>query len=43
MNVRGACTLDMEFTYVLPGWKGSADDSCVLRDAISRPNGLRVP
>ncbi|CAL5441922.1 unnamed protein product [Camellia sinensis] len=31
------------FIYVLPGWEGSASDSRVLRDAISRPNGLRVP
>ncbi|KAF5934076.1 hypothetical protein HYC85_030247 [Camellia sinensis] len=31
------------FIYVLLGWEGSASDSRVLRDAISRPNGLRVP
>nr|XP_043616518.1 uncharacterized protein LOC122588457 isoform X2 [Erigeron canadensis] len=31
------------FTYVLAGWEGSAADSRVLRDAISRPQGLRVP
>nr|XP_048322668.1 uncharacterized protein LOC112489630 isoform X3 [Ziziphus jujuba var. spinosa] len=33
----------MEFIFVLPGWEGSASDSRVLRDAISRPNGLKVP
>ncbi|ONM33436.1 hypothetical protein ZEAMMB73_Zm00001d041649 [Zea mays] len=33
----------MQFIYVLPGWEGSAHDGRVLRDAISRPNGLRVP
>ncbi|KAH6776950.1 hypothetical protein C2S52_007623 [Perilla frutescens var. hirtella] len=33
----------MEFIYVLPGWEGSAHDSHVLRDAISRPNGFKVP
>jgi len=43
MNVLGACTPNMEFTYVLPGWEGSAHDGRVLRDAISRPNGLKVP
>ncbi|XP_042440767.1 protein ALP1-like [Zingiber officinale] len=33
----------MEFIYVLPGWEGSAHDGRVLRNAISRPHGLRVP
>uniref|UniRef100_A0A8I6XKZ0 DDE Tnp4 domain-containing protein n=1 Tax=Hordeum vulgare subsp. vulgare TaxID=112509 RepID=A0A8I6XKZ0_HORVV len=33
----------MQFIYILPGWDGSAHDGRVLRDAISRPNGLRVP
>ncbi|WVZ79175.1 hypothetical protein U9M48_026784 [Paspalum notatum var. saurae] len=42
-NVLGACTPDMQFTYVLAGWEGSAADARVLRDALSRPNGLRVP
>ena len=43
MNVLGACTPNMEFTYVLPSWEGSAHDGRVLRDALSRPNGLKVP
>ncbi|XP_061351124.1 protein ALP1-like [Gastrolobium bilobum] len=42
-NVLGVCSQDGQFIYVLPGWEGSAADSRVLRDAISRPNGLRVP
>ncbi|XP_061376055.1 protein ALP1-like [Gastrolobium bilobum] len=42
-NVLGVCSQDCQFIYVLPGWEGSAADSRVLRDAISRPNGLRVP
>jgi hypothetical protein len=33
----------MRFIYVLAGWEGSASDSRVLRDTISRPNGLAVP
>ncbi|KAI5325282.1 hypothetical protein L3X38_034356 [Prunus dulcis] len=33
----------MQFIFVLPGWEGSASDSRVLRDAITRPNGLKVP
>ena len=43
MNVLGVCSPHMEFIYVLPGWEGSAHDVRVLRDAISRPNGLKVP
>ena len=42
-NVLACCTPDMEFTYVLAGWEGSANDFTVLRDALSRPNGLKVP
>lgn len=43
MNVLGVCTPNMEFVFVLPGWEGYAHDGRVLRDAISRPNGLKVP
>ncbi|KAG6506626.1 hypothetical protein ZIOFF_031953 [Zingiber officinale] len=42
-NVLGVCCPNMEFIYVLPGWEGSAHDGRVLRNAISRPHGLRVP
>jgi hypothetical protein len=42
-NVLGFCAPDMQFIYVLPGWEGSAQDARVLRDAISKPDGLRVP
>ncbi|GJY15541.1 ALP1-like protein [Tanacetum coccineum] len=34
---------NMQFIYVLPSWEGSLHDGRVLRDAISRPQGLRVP
>jgi hypothetical protein len=33
----------MQFIYVLVGWEGFAADGRVLRDAINRRNGLRVP
>ncbi|KAL7263410.1 hypothetical protein ACSBR1_001554 [Camellia fascicularis] len=33
----------MNFIHVLPGWEGLVTDSRVLRDAINRPNGLRIP
>ncbi|CAN1153561.1 hypothetical protein LINPERPRIM_LOCUS14773 [Linum perenne] len=42
-NVLGVCDVNLRFTYVLPGWEGSASDSHVLRDALSRQNGLKVP
>ncbi|PWA51283.1 hypothetical protein CTI12_AA465020 [Artemisia annua] len=40
-NVLGVCTRDLQFIYVLAGWEGSAADCRMLRDAISRPNGLK--
>lgn len=42
-NVLAACDSNLRFTYVLPGWEGSASDSRVLRDALQRSNGLKVP
>ena len=42
-NVLGVCSQDGQFIYVLAGWEGSAADGRVLRDAISRRHGLRVP
>ncbi|XP_023752843.2 protein ALP1-like isoform X2 [Lactuca sativa] len=42
-NVLGVCSRDLQFIYVLAGWEGSATDSRVLRDAISRPHGLKIP
>ncbi|CAN1215410.1 hypothetical protein LINPERPRIM_LOCUS207 [Linum perenne] len=43
INVLAVCNPDCEFMYCLAGWEGSAHDGRVLRDAVSRPNGLRVP
>ena len=42
-NVLGVCTRDLKFVYVLSGWEGSATDSRVLRDAITKHNGLKIP
>ncbi|KAG8472494.1 hypothetical protein CXB51_034181 [Gossypium anomalum] len=42
-NMLGVCTPDMHFVYALPGWEGSVADGRVLRDAISRRHGLKVP
>ncbi|KAL3533031.1 hypothetical protein ACH5RR_006552 [Cinchona calisaya] len=41
-NVLGVCDGDMRFIYILPGWKGSAADGIVLRDAVGRVDGLKV-
>lgn len=38
-----AIDFDLKFTYVLAGWEGTAHDAVVLRDAIERTDGLRVP
>ncbi|KAL0405795.1 UNVERIFIED_CONTAM: hypothetical protein Slati_3893400 [Sesamum latifolium] len=43
VNVLGVCNPNMQFIYVLSGWEGSATDSRMLRDAIHRDGGLRVP
>ncbi|KAA0045009.1 retrotransposon protein [Cucumis melo var. makuwa] len=43
INVLGVCDTKGDFVYVLAGWEGSAADSRILRDAISRENGLQVP
>src|ERR1700730_12110591 len=40
-HVLAICTMDMQFLYVLAGWEGSASDSCVFEDAVSR--GFTVP
>ncbi|KAL8528287.1 hypothetical protein ACS0TY_005914 [Phlomoides rotata] len=42
-NVLVVCDINMSFTYVLTGWEGSATYSRVLRDAIHREHGLKVP
>ncbi|XP_057779007.1 uncharacterized protein LOC130997608 [Salvia miltiorrhiza] len=42
-NTLAVCDRNMKFVYVLPGWEGSTADSRILRDALVRVNGLRVP
>lgn len=42
-NTLAACDRQLRFVYVLPGWEGSAADGRVLRDAVNRNNGLKVP
>ncbi|XLR48464.1 hypothetical protein S83_033124, partial [Arachis hypogaea] len=42
-NVLAVCGFDMKFTYVLSGWEGTASDSRILKDALSREYPLRIP
>ncbi|MFQ6663786.1 hypothetical protein Gotur_031166, partial [Gossypium turneri] len=42
-NMLGVYTPNMHFVYVLPSWEGYVADGRVLRDAISRRHGLKVP
>lgn len=42
-NVLTTVDFDLGFIYVLAGWEGSARDSHVLQDALSRPIGLKIP
>jgi hypothetical protein len=42
-NVMAAVDFDHRFTFVLAGWEGTAHDALILRDALERENGLRVP
>ncbi|KAH6766339.1 hypothetical protein C2S52_017322 [Perilla frutescens var. hirtella] len=42
-NVLGVCSRDMQFIYVLVGWEGSTADGRILRDAITRENGMVIP
>ncbi|CAL5441606.1 unnamed protein product [Camellia sinensis] len=37
-NVLATCSFDLKFTFVYPGWEGSAIDSRVLSDALTRPD-----
>lgn len=36
-NVLAACTFDLEFIFVCPGWEGSINDSRVLRAVLDDP------
>ena len=39
-NVLVAISFDLKFTYILVGWEGSAYDSRVLNDALTRLGGI---
>ena len=41
-NVLAACDFEMQFSYILSGWEGSAHDGTVLRDAAFN-HGFKTP
>ncbi|KAG8375017.1 hypothetical protein BUALT_Bualt10G0055800 [Buddleja alternifolia] len=43
VNALVVCDINQNFIYLLTGWEGSTVDCSVLRDAINRPHGLKVP
>ena len=43
INVLVACTFDLKFTYVLSGWEGTASDSRIIKDALTRDDKLLIP
>jgi hypothetical protein len=42
-NVLAAVDFDLKFTYLQPGWEGSAHDANILIDNMSRPDGTNIP
>ncbi|XP_021992189.1 uncharacterized protein LOC110889006 [Helianthus annuus] len=42
-NVLDACTFDLKFTYVLTGWEGTASDSRIIKNALTRDDKLVIP
>ncbi|KAG8382606.1 hypothetical protein BUALT_Bualt05G0095000 [Buddleja alternifolia] len=42
VNALGVCDINIKFVYILTGWEGSAEDSRVSKDALTRENSLKV-
>ena len=43
LNVLAACSSDLKFTYILPGWEGTAPDSRIIKNALTREDKLIIP
>ena len=41
-NVLAACSFDLKFTYVLSGWEGTALDSRIIKNALTRNDNLKI-
>lgn len=37
-NVLAACTFDLQFIFIFPGWEGSVSDSRVLKAVLDDPD-----
>ncbi|GKF74716.1 putative nuclease HARBI1, partial [Tanacetum coccineum] len=42
ITVLVACTFDLKSTYVLSGWEGTASDSGIIKDALTRDDKLLI-
>ncbi|KAG6490173.1 hypothetical protein ZIOFF_051458 [Zingiber officinale] len=42
-NVLATCSFDLKFTYILSGWEGTASDSRIVKNALSRRDKLLIP
>jgi hypothetical protein len=42
-NVMAAVDFVLRFTFVMTEWEGTTHDAPILRDALERENGLRIP
>ncbi|KAF7135105.1 hypothetical protein RHSIM_Rhsim08G0135500 [Rhododendron simsii] len=43
LNVLAVCTFDLRFTYVLPRWEGTATDSRIIKNELTREDKRRIP
>ena len=41
-NVLVACSFDLKFTYVLPGWEGTTSNSRIIKSALTRNDNLKI-
>ena len=42
-NILAACSFDLKFTYILPGWEGTASDSKIMKNALNQSYPLKIP
>ena len=42
-NVLAACSFDLKFTYVLPGWEGTTSDSRIIKSSLTINDNLKIP
>jgi hypothetical protein len=41
-NALAACLFDLKFTYILPGWEGTASDLRIIKNALTRNDNLKI-